>query len=164
MIQQEIFTRGNKQFTANYGKDADGNLQMWVDETELHGGTGQPVRHIPESIEINFSIGPGLNGPLKSIKTTWRQHLIGNTGNILPGEGAPQYNRSNKTDRKEFETMFGAQFQQFMFNGLIRDIFGHNSQGLFVGGLRRPDTEIDTTKAPELNYQTHNADGTPIAP
>lgn len=162
MIEQEIFTRGGKQYTANYGTDADGNYQLWIDETNLHESTQQPVRHVPEMINISFSDTTG-NGTLSGINTTWKKVLIGNSGVPIPGTGGVQMMQTNKTDKVNFSAMFGDVFQKFVANGLIRALFGHNYQPLFDGaGARIPDTAYDTTVAPTNNYQTHNADGTEI--
>lgn len=164
MIQQETFTRGNKQYTANYGTDAAGNYQLWIDEADLHDSTQQPVRHIPELINISFSDQTG-NGTLSGIKTTWKKQLIGNSGAPIPGTGATQIMQTNKADKIDFAVMFGEVFQKFIANGLVRSILGHNYQPLFdAAGARIADTNYDTTLKPTNDYQTHNSDGTPIDP
>jgi hypothetical protein len=163
MIQTQTFTRGNKQYTANYGTDAAGNFQLWIDETDLHESTQQPVRHIPEKIEIDFEQAEG-KGLLNGIRTTWKKVLVGNSGKPIPGTGGPAPMRTNKTDLADFAAMFGDAFQKFMVNGLVRSKFGHNYQPLFdAAGAVIPDTSYDTTAAPTNNYQTHNADGTAIS-
>lgn len=162
MIKQETFTRGGKQYTANFGTDAAGNFQLWIDEADLHETTGQPVRHIPELINVVFDQSGG-KGTLTTIRTSWRKVLLGNSGRPIPGTGGQESMVTNKTDMADFASMFGAPFQKFMANGLIRSILGHNTQPLFdQTGARIPDASYDTTQEPSNNYSTHNADGTPI--
>lgn len=163
MIQQETFTRSGKQYTANYGTDVAGNYQLWIDETDLHASTQQPVRHIPELIDISFSDQAG-KGTLSGIKTTWKKVLVGNSGTPIPGTGGSQMMQTNKADKVDFAVMFGDAFQKFMTNGLVRSIFGHNTQPLFdSAGARIDDAFYDTTSAATNDYQTHNADGTAIS-
>jgi hypothetical protein len=162
MINSQIFTRGNKQYTANWGTDEGGRFQLWIDEADLHESTQQPVRHIPEQIGIDFDITQG-KGSLSSIRTRWKKVLISNSGVPIAGTGGPEGMSTNKTDLTGFASIFGDAFQKFMVNGLVRSIFGHNYQPLFdaQGGVI-PDTSYDTTLAPTNDYQTHNADGTAI--
>jgi hypothetical protein len=163
MIQQQTFTRGNKQYTANFGTDEAGNFQLWIDETDLHASTQQPVRLVPEKIEIGFSEADG-KGTLLNIRTSWKKVLLGNSGNPIPGTGGNELINTNKVDKADFAAMFGEAFQKFMLNGVVRSTLGHNYQPLFdAAGARVPDANYDTTLEPTNNYQTHNSDGTPIA-
>lgn len=163
MIQQETFTRGSKQYTANFGTDVAGEFQLWIDEADLHASTQQPVRHVPELINISFEQTEG-KGTLTSIRTTWKKVLVGNSGKPIPGTGGPAPMVTNKTDMADFAAMFGEPIQKFMTNGIIRSIFGHNNQPLFdAAGARIPDASYDTTLEPTHNYNSTNADGTAIS-
>lgn len=164
MIQQEIHIRENKQYTLNHGTNEEGKSQIWVDVTDVHASTGQPIRFSPKNIFIDTD-DPECKGTLLAIKTVWKQVLVGNSGQPIPDtESKKPPLTSNKIDTQDFDAMFGDAIRKFMANGFVRKILGHNYQRLFdAAGARIPDANYDTTLPPTNDYQTHDIDGTPIS-
>lgn len=164
MINQEQYTRNSIVKTAVYGIDeALKKAPLYIEHADADTFSGQPVRSVWREMKIEAD---ETGNPIRII-TYWEAQQFTPTGLISWTFTKSMDVETNSKDMWDFIQMFCTRdgikptMQQFILNGHVRCIEGHNYEPLFNAD-GSVNTTADTLSAPTNSYQTHNADGTAI--
>jgi hypothetical protein len=148
--REHEFVRASQPMKALWGAD---HIKI---ELGTNPDSGLPRVATPARMVIDFD----EQGGISSIQTTWTEKDA--AGQVYYGH-APVPMVTNAYDRLYFRAGFGPLIIPSILNGYIRRKW--NYQPLYdAAGLRIADSVYNTTAPASNDYQTHNADGTPIDP
>lgn len=122
---------------------------------------GLPRQAHPVNISIDFELAADFSrANVRQVKTVFAAYdIAGET--IVNSEQQPM--NMNEADKVGFETALAGMIEQGIQNGYFRKILGYNRLPVYgADGLEIVYTLEQQKEEKTEDYDTHNADGTPI--